>query len=178
MEQLWERFYPLLISVTVLGLSVILNLQPYIKGFEKVLDGTITFTSIVIGFLGALLAIILSISKTKVMQHLYNHIDKSNGKNLLYSYFRQSVLTGFIVVVSSISMYVFREMMTLPWYGKIIFYLWIFTTVYFILASYRIVNILMTTLFTESKYSGEENHSSNQMSNEEVSALKEKASKK
>jgi hypothetical protein len=178
MGQWWERFYPLIISLLSVGLSITFKLKIDIPGFEKVLDGIITFTSIVIGFLGALLAIILSISKSKVMQHLYKHVNESNGKNLLYSYFNQTIIAGFVTVILSIFLYILKEIKDIKCYGEYALYIWVFFSVFFILSSYRIVSVLMRTLFTESKLSNQDAEKKpKKLPEDQVRTLKEDASK-
>ncbi|OYD07756.1 hypothetical protein [Paludifilum halophilum] len=54
----WERLFPFLISIITTFLVAVFGVSPAISGLEKMLDGSITFTSIIIGFLGALLAIL------------------------------------------------------------------------------------------------------------------------
>lgn len=179
MGRLWERYNPIILGFLAVGITWFFKLKPSIAGFEKVLDGVITFSSIVIGFLGALLAIILSISKSNVIQHLYKHVHHTKGKNYFYNYFQEAIIVGFIVVISSIFMYVFRKMTTLPWYGHMTFYIWIFSTAFFLAAAFRIINILMLTLFVESQKSHQEEYKQKSiLSPEELENLKRQATKK
>ncbi|MGE7881705.1 hypothetical protein [Bacillus sp. NPDC094077] len=143
-----EKYYPFWISTILTILFVVFHFTPKINGFEKVLDGVISFSSIALGFLGALLAIILSISKSNVIQHLYSYMaqNSGDGRKILFGYFQRGLLTGFAVVILSIGMYVVSKQ-TLNNYYLLISYLWVFLTSYFVLSSYRIVSILMYTLF-------------------------------
>lgn len=145
----WEKNYPLILSLVITFFFYVLGFSPKIPGYEKVLDGIISFSSIVLGFLGALLAIILSISKSNVVKHLYNYVGKSggDGKNILFGYFQQSLITGFIVVMLSICMYVVSNIKNLTIFYKIMSLGWVLITLFFILSSYRIISILMYTLF-------------------------------
>jgi hypothetical protein len=173
MGQLWERHYPFILGLATTALLLWLDFRPGVKGYEKVLDGVITFSSIVVGFLAALLAIILSISKSKVMKHLYEHVHHANGKNLFLSYFRQAIFVGFVVVLLSIWMYIIKEHNPLPSYGFVGFVLWIFTGTFFVGASFRIVNILMKALFLESTTSAENKYrQSRTLTQEQIDALK------
>lgn len=179
MSQLWERYNPPIMGIIAIILALILKVSPSIKGFEKVLDGVITFSSIVIGFLGALLAIILSISKSKVMKHLYNHVDVANGKNLLFRYFKEAIIVGFLVVITSIFMYIFSKMKPITLYGQLTFISWIFLTTFFIAASFRIINILMKALFLEATYTTlkESYQQKKTLSEEELRSLRKKGAK-
>lgn len=175
----WEKKYPFFLA---LGLSIILYLidfSPKVSGFDKVLDGVITFTSIVIGFLAALLAIILSISKSKVMKHLYEHIDESNGKNILFSYFKQSIVSGFVLVLLSICMHIIHLQNDSKIYSEIIFWIWTYSAGFFVLTAYRIINVLMTALFVDAKISHTpEPKQRNLMSQDELDDFKKLSSRK
>lgn len=153
MGRLWERIYPIVLAFVVSLILYLFDFTPKMRGFEKVLDGVITFASIVIGFLAALLAIILSISKSKVMKHLYEHIDIQKGKNILFGFFKQSIGAGFIVVIFSICMYLIHHLDVLSTFNKIIFWLWTYFSLFFLLSAYRIINVLMTALFLDAKSS-------------------------
>ncbi|HFJ9494794.1 MULTISPECIES: hypothetical protein [Bacillus cereus group] len=144
----FEKYYPTVISALLVIVFGCFRFTPKIDGFEKVLDGVISFSSIALGFLGALLAIILSISKSNVIQHLYSYMAQSggDGRKILFGYFQRGLLTGFAVVILSIGMYVISKQ-TLNMYFIGISYLWLFLVFYFVLSSYRIVSVLMYTLF-------------------------------
>lgn len=156
MGKKWESAYPTILSILISAIIYWLGLSPVTDGYEKVLDGVITFISIVIGFLAALLAIILSISKSKVMLHVYEYIgennDGSKGKNILFSFFRQSIISGFISVMFSIGMYLIQgHKAGLTVFDKCSFGLWLFISVFFVLSAYRIINLLMSALFIDAK---------------------------
>ncbi|MED3310373.1 hypothetical protein P4436_06055 [Bacillus thuringiensis] len=144
----FEKYYPFGISILLTTLLGIFQFTPKIEGFEKVLDGVISFSSIALGFLGALLAIILSISKSNVIQHLYSYMAQNGGegRKILFGYFQRGLLTGFAVVILSIGMYIVSKQKINMYYLGIS-YLWVFLTLYFMLSTYRIISILMYTLF-------------------------------
>lgn len=145
-----DKFYPYILGLIALITAYLLKLNPTIKGFDNVLDGTISFSSIMLGFIAALLAIILSISNSPVMDHLYSYVEKGGtvtGKDILFSYFRVSIFSGFIAVIISIYMFIICQKSSINIYDKIISCCWIGITVFFICSSYRIVSILMHALF-------------------------------
>lgn len=177
MSKRWEQVYPVIISVTLTITLCSLGFTPTINGFEKVLDGTITFVSIVIGFLAALLAIILSISKSKVMKHLYEYVDAEKGKNILFHFFQQSLIAGFLSVILSIWMYIIKNQNPLQFYGKAVFFIWLVFALFFILAAYRIINLLMAALFKEAKPEKKTNQT-NTLSNELIEEFKRDSTRK
>jgi len=151
---IWERIYPLFLSLFVTILLICRNFTPELKGFDRVLDGSITFISIVLGFLAALVGIILSVSGTKAIKNIYQYVNDKNGGNVFIAYVKAPIRMGFLSLVISIIMLILIEYMSFV--TLIITYLWIFTTVYFILASYRVVNIMMIALLKELKHSVKE----------------------
>lgn len=145
-----DKAYPYIFGLLVMGAAYYLKLNPTIKGFDSVLDGIISFSSIVLGFIAALLAIILSISKSAVMNHLYSYVGSRgnvNGKTLLFGFFKSSLYSGFATVIISIYMYIICNKEKLSLQDRLITYIWIGLTVFFVCSSYRIVSILMYTLF-------------------------------
>ncbi|MBO0962396.1 hypothetical protein J1P26_22090 [Neobacillus sp. MM2021_6] len=162
MGRLRDKAYPYIFGVVIMGIAYYFQLDPTIKGFDNVLDGLISFSSIVLGFIAALLAIILSISKSPVINHLYNYTSSGgtvDGKTLLFGYFRSSLFSGFCTVIFSIYMFIIANKESINTYEEIFTCIWIGTTVIFICTAYRIVSIIMFTLFK---------HESQQQSHEQV----------
>jgi hypothetical protein len=150
-----DRAYPYFFGLIVMILAYYFKLNPTIKGFDSVLDGIISFSSIVLGFDAALLAIILSISRSTVMNHLYSYVGSRgniNGKKLLFGFFKSSLYSGFATVIISIYMYIISNKDKIVLYDKIITLIWIGVAVFFVCSSYRIVSILMYTLFKHESY--------------------------
>ncbi|WP_316568854.1 hypothetical protein [Neobacillus sp. YIM B06451] len=137
----FHSFYPYLISLLVTYSLFRYYIDYRMPNFDKVLDGSITFSSIVVGFLGALLAILLSIKDSAIVQLIFNTKEKLTLKR----YFHETFLIGFLVVIFSSIMHVLRGYDEK--YVVILFYVWSFTTVSFIPLTYRIVGILMAVFF-------------------------------
>lgn len=144
-----DRIYPYLFGLLTAVLAFLFKLNPKVAGFENVLDGTISFSSIVLGFIAALLAIILSISKSPAMTHLYSYVgrDGGDGRKILFNYFLSALVSGFLTVLLSIYMFIVCNKETIHLYDKIPTYIWGGLVVIFICTTYRIVYILMFTLF-------------------------------
>ncbi|MDA8353650.1 MAG: hypothetical protein M0Z65_10820 [Firmicutes bacterium] len=151
----WERVLPFLVSLITVFLIVVLGVSPSIGGFEKMLDGSITFTSIIIGFLGALLAIILSLSRSEVVKHLYKYgvsgYKSSTKKIVFFKYIKQTIAFGFLNILFSIFMYHIRERPE-GIFSKICFILWAFVAVYFVCSAIRIIRILILIMEKEAEY--------------------------
>jgi hypothetical protein len=183
---MWERLYPLILS-GIIGSIILLNgLKPNLQGFEKVLDGIITFSSIVVGFLGALLAVILSLSNTEVVKYVYSYTrDRTISKNkkiVFLSYCRQAIYFGFLCVLLSISMYLIKDKKVLTEFQELAFYSWVYISLIFIGCSVRIINLLMLILSKASKEQIKSNESNNlkkdSLTEQQKEELRKKVTKK
>lgn len=135
-----------------------------IHNFDKVLDGAINFSSIVLGFLGALLGILLSIKDSEIVKAIF----RNNGKSLLKYYFNESFITGLLVVILSSIMHIVRKDKGDPTLlADIMFYVWVTIVVFFIFSTYRIVNILMNVFFKANDNNAQTRPEGNTITDEE-----------
>jgi hypothetical protein len=141
MGKYFEALYPFVFAVLGLLALIYFKVDYTMPKFEKVLDGAITFSSIVVGFLGALLGILISIKSSAIV----NEIFRTNERNTLKRYFYEPFLLGIVVVVSSGVLHVLSQ------YDGIIprltFYLWSFSIIWFIPSTFRVVNTFMSVFF-------------------------------
>lgn len=134
------------ISSCIFGLVVtfaayLIGFNHKVSNFDKVLDGSITFSSIVVGFLAALLGILMSIRDTEIVKELFRQ--KEIGT--LKFYFNEALLLGFTTVILSGVLHVIRQKEGLVVVTT--FYVWCVILFWFIGSTYRIVNILMNIFF-------------------------------
>lgn len=133
--------YPLLTGLALMMCLYYLDINFAFVGFEKVLDTVITFSSIVTGFLAALLGILVSIRDSDIVKEIF----ETKAKGELKYYFYESFSLGFVVVITSGLMYVLIH------YDNELtnnaFYFWILIVIWFFLSTYRIVNILLSIFF-------------------------------
>ncbi|MBW7636524.1 hypothetical protein K1I48_24215 [Bacillus licheniformis] len=134
-------FVPVIISGIFLSLFYLFKIDHHLNNFDKVLEGATNFSSILLGFLGALLGILLSIKDSEIVKTIFSQ----KGTLWLKYYFYESFVTGLSVVILSSIMHIFIDDKTAI--AKILFYIWFFCVVFFIFSTYRIVNILMTVFF-------------------------------
>ncbi|MFD1708930.1 hypothetical protein ACFSCZ_19895 [Siminovitchia sediminis] len=137
----FHKTYPFFIGCLVSGILFWLNIDYRIPNFEKVLDNATIFSSIVVGFLGALLGILVSIKDAEIVATIF----ETEEKHTLKSYFNETFLLGIIVVLFSSLMQVLRSYENST--TLIMFHLWVLISIWFIPSTYRIVNILMSVFF-------------------------------
>lgn len=139
-----NKFYfviPWLVCLIISVVALLLNFSYKAKNFDKVLESVITFGSIILGFLGALLGIIITIKNSDIMQEIH----KKEQDKLLKSYFSESLSFGFAVIIFSIILQLLLDEDLV--FASCIFFLWMFSLFVFLFSSYRIVSLLMKILF-------------------------------
>lgn len=118
-----------------------LKIDYTINNFDDLLVSVITFGSIVTGFLGALLGILMSIRNSDIVKEIFSNY----AKNILKFYFYETFILGFLLIIFTSSMqiligYDFN-------FTLYIYYLWIFISFSFIPSTFRIVKILLDIFF-------------------------------
>ncbi|OTW89022.1 hypothetical protein GVV68_16980 [Bacillus cereus] len=141
MGRILSWFSAFLFGVVVTYIAHIIGFNHKVSNFDKVLDGSITFSSIVVGFLAALLGILISIRDTEIVKEIF----RQNEIGTLKYYFNEALILGFITVILSGILHVVRGNTFLS--VTIIFYVWSVGLFWFIASTYRIVHLLMNIFF-------------------------------
>lgn len=177
-----EKYYPLLISILISTLIVIkVEVASISDELKHILEAAITFSSIIIGFLAAMLGIIFSIKDTELM-NLILHYDDT--KDTFVNYFRKSIISGFTTVIISALLFLGNqipniELMQINFEIKMLkfsFVLWVFILTYFILSSFRIIDILMIIILDKSNATYKE-PKGEELEEDKVKTLKEELRK-
>ncbi|ALC81740.1 MULTISPECIES: hypothetical protein [Bacillus] len=132
---------PVVICAIAVFILYMLGVDNNIKNLDKVLEGTVNFSAILLGFLGALLGILLSIKDSAIVKAIFNR----KGSSILKYYFNESFAVGLLVVALSCVMQIFLDEKTIC--AKILFYSWFFFVLFFVISTYRIVKLLMAVFF-------------------------------
>jgi len=154
-----ERLHPIIISVSTLALLFILflvvpcNIFPFASSaFDNVIGVIVTSTSILIGFIGVLLALLVGVRESALMVELF----KIKDRGLLKKYFSSTIMSGFFLLILSILLYL-RDWVNLLYISEsfytynLLVILWVSLIVYVVLVARRIVNIMMVILFKSDK---------------------------
>lgn len=137
--------YPWLIPVIIILLTIPYNISYKIKNFSDVLESVVTFSSIIVGFLGALLGILITINNSKIIKE----ISGNNEMGTVRYFFNETLVLGFIVVLLSIAFQVLKDYEFA--FVKYYFYIWFVFTVTFIISSFRVIQLLMNVFFKAHK---------------------------
>lgn len=138
MTKFIERIYPYFIALSVTILWWLYGYDLSIsRGFDSALESTSTMCSILLGFIVAILPVVLSL-RTKG-----SYVDKvlENGGGLLKSYCVQTFVCGFILII--INTFSYFRFDTRHQIRVILFYTWIFFVTVFVLCCIRCIYFLI-----------------------------------
>lgn len=154
----WERLYPLLISILLLLLVIIFDLNPTYNDIQPVVNAGISIGAILLGFLGTAKALLLSLNSKKF---LWLKSNKTAWKMLL-KYLRSSFLFNIYFCIFSL-MFIFISSKKLNFYGydlnEWLTFFWLFLFLMSFLTFYRFINILFNLLSYENEAIDNKNNS-------------------
>lgn len=143
-KYLIERLSPYLVAIIVVGLCRFYKFNMMDdKNYKELLNGLVTLDSIIIGFLGTVMPVILSMkNESKFVRYVF----EKDKNNLFCKYLKVTILLGIINVVFSLLMHV-RCTMVVPLRMKS-YYGWIFVSTAFLVATYRSMSYMISLIFT------------------------------
>lgn len=140
-----ERLYPYLLACAAVAgcyvkkYDIMGNLD-----YKEVLNGFVSLDSIILGFLGAMMPVVLSMkNESKFVKYVF----EKDKENLFAKYLKATVFLGLLSAVLSLSMHVrasFPAAIKMKAY-----YIWIFTSVAFVVATYRSMSYMISLVFTK-----------------------------
>lgn len=140
-----EKFYPLLLSLCIVFIMKYNNLN-YInnKNMDNAIEGVLTVSALIIGFVGAVLPVVLSMKNdSKFVKYIFER-DKDK---LFMKYMKITLVSGLLTIVISISLY-FRAGFSGSKLYNYIFFVWSFCVVLFMLSTYRCINHMLNLFFS------------------------------
>ncbi|MCM3404244.1 hypothetical protein [Cytobacillus oceanisediminis] len=132
-----ESAYPYVFSIIALVIIIFMkwNISD-VKNFSSILGSAVTISAIVIAFLATMLSILITLTNAEVMKR----INAGDGEGLLISYVNTAIIAGFILAVYSMILYIFIDLSGLA--SNILLAIFTGLITFFILASYRIINLV------------------------------------
>lgn len=147
-----ERWTPWVLAVIGVLASLVLHHMGWLASVmisTALVDAMVTFASIIVGFVGVLLGILMSIKNDAAVVELF----KTPGKDTLRTYFREAILSGIFLVAFS-AVVGLRTLLddVLPSLGSyspsvMLFAVWVGLSVFVFAATYRIAGIMMHIIF-------------------------------
>ncbi|UTR05464.1 hypothetical protein MM326_15305 [Alkalihalobacillus sp. LMS6] len=147
----------------------LLGLNNEINQFDKILDASITFTSIAIGFIAALLGILITIKDSEIVKRIFEEDEHKSLK----SWFYEAFIIGVLLLISTCINYVFLNDVNI--WSTLFFYMWLSAIVWFAYSLFRIINVLMDVFFKSNDT--EMRPESNRYSDEERQEAKKRLKK-
>lgn len=115
MKKLIEMLYPYVLSVVIFVLFKFVKNSLYqSKNINDALDAVITVSSLIIGFLGAVLPVIMSMKNDSI---LVKYVFERDKDKLFLKYIKQTLIVGVLVIIVSVTVY-FRDQYKDTWYEK------------------------------------------------------------
>lgn len=98
-----ERVYPFIVSGILVIVLIKIDIDPFqSENINDIVDGIVTLDSIIIGFIGAIIPVILSMkNESKLVQYVF---DKDND-GLFKKYLSVTIAVGLIDVCASLAVY-------------------------------------------------------------------------
>lgn len=139
-----ERSYPYIVSIIITGLFICKKIDIiHNEDMNSALDGVNTFAALIIGFLGAMLPVVLAMkNESKFVKYVF----EKDEKKLFLKYIKTTIQIGLILVCVTISLY-FRKSFLDTTVSKII-YVWIFFLALFVLCTYRCLSNMLNLIFS------------------------------
>ena len=141
----FERSYPYIISATMFILlwkykiNFISN-----RNFNDAIDGISTISSLIIGFLGAVLPVILGMkNESKFVKYVF----ENDTNKLFLKYIRENIIFGLMTLLISFMLY-FKDELFFINIKVYIFYFWLSLIVLFLLLTYRCLSKMLTLIFS------------------------------
>ena len=141
----FERGYPYIISVITFVLLYRYNINFMSNhNFNDAIDGISTISSLIIGFLGAILPVILGMkNESKFVKYVFE-----NDKNKLFlKYIKEDIVFGLLTLFISFVLY-FKDETIFTDIKDYFFCFWFALIILFLLLTYRCLSKMLSLIFS------------------------------
>lgn len=176
---MWEKYYPYIIA-TIISLVAIICLVCDMKikdDIDSILNAVISFASILIGFIGALFALIFSLNENPIVKYV---LCNEHYSKLMKQYFKVSINSGFIAILFTVLLFFRNTIGSFNISGfdflGIIFgikIIWIYCVTFFSLSSYRLIYLVLKISFVSSGIDAEKERMESRVDDEEINKMDE-----
>lgn len=140
-----ERSYPYLISIIVFILLYKYKIN-FIsnRNFNDAIDGISTISSLIIGFLGAILPVILGMkNESKFVKYVF----ENDTNKLFLKYIKENIVFGLLTLFVSFMLY-FKEEIIFQNVKCYLFYFWSSLIILFLILTYRCLSKMLSLIFS------------------------------
>ena len=144
MKKNWEKSYPYVLSIIPFALFVLFG-SNFIENpnIDEALNALLMVASLVVGFIGAILPIILS---ARTDSRVIRHVFIQDKERLFLKYIKQTIFMGIILIMISVSLY-FREQYEGSFYYEYGFAILTYVLFAFLLCTFRVLNNMLNLIF-------------------------------
>lgn len=143
-EYYTERFYPYILGAVVVLVTKKLDINLLeSNGLPNALDAVISMSTLIIGFLGTLIPIIIGL---KSESEFVKKILENDENRLFQSYMRSTVLFGIVLILITIVLY-FNDSISNEWLRDNIFHIWVGGLIIFSAQTYRSMSFSLQLIF-------------------------------
>lgn len=141
----FERLFPYVISlIVVLGMKKFKICFVENSNLNNALDGVATATTLIIGFLGTMLPVILGMkNESKFVKYVFEKDDK----RLFLKYIKSTLLSALSLLCMTILMYFHTDFVVSL--KKALFYVWTYLLFTFLLCTYRSLSNMLNLIFSK-----------------------------
>lgn len=143
-----ERVYPYIIAGGITISITVLKFDPLkSNNINAIIEGIVMLDSIIIGFIGAIIPVILSMkNESKLVKYVF----EKDKDNLFRKYMSITIGVGLIDVTVSLLVYT-RDIINQEWVLFSLRIMFIYIFVLFLLCTYRSMTCMLKLLFSEDK---------------------------
>lgn len=142
----WERIYPHLISLVI---TLVLYFIPFnvlkSKNIGDLVNGIVTLDSIIIGFMGAIIPVILSMkNESKFVKYVFDR----DSDGLFKKYISETIGYGLLDVCISLIVYI-KDIISNKYILKVLSVLFVYAFFLFVTSTYRSMSCMLKLIFLE-----------------------------
>lgn len=146
MKYIWERVYP---HVIALSITVALTLIPFkpitSTNIDSLVEGIVTLDSIIIGFVGAIIPVILSMkNESKLVKYVFER----DNDGLFKKYISETIGYGLLDVSITLIVYL-RDVLTAKHAMDVLSFALIYGFLLFLLSTYRSMSCMLKLIFSD-----------------------------
>lgn len=142
LKKFFEGYFPVLLGVIAVAFYYVIPFgQSICHGFGKLLESSITISSIAVGFLAAAKSILISLDDKLVVQNL----KKVGHYERLISFFIKAIYACFFLTLFSSGLLLF-EFKQLNWWKEVAIGTWLFMAILSAASCLRIINLFSKIL--------------------------------
>lgn len=149
-----EKYYPVFLSLGIVFIMKYNNIN-YIhnENMDSAIEGVLTVSALIIGFVGAVLPVVLSVKNDS---EFVKYIFEKDKNKLFMKYIKTTLMSGLLTITVSVLLY-FRNCFSGSILYNYVFLVWSFCVILFVLSTYRCISHMLNLIFLSDNEIGDNN---------------------